>query len=190
MQFVLGLPILVALDHNLRQLQDDCLRELTMHSGRLQVYDSDLGGLELSVYDSPSAHGLVGRHWSHPGHSRQYRLLTVAVDGRAYVNRFVAEHRAHKQVEELAVSIGIEELEMQASGLLLLANLLRPGSISTDRELLFAMKSSLLYRLLCTQSTCTMLLRRQQLQAGHHSMSYPFSTLGCGWRGPPPFQTG
>src|ERR1700761_1047229 len=151
MQLLLGLPIPVFfLEPALPRLLDECLMELAANSRLLQANDSELGYFDISLYDSPSVHPLIGRYWKNPGALVEYRLLAVSVEAQLYIDRLAAEYRESEDAgirrgaESLALDVAVSEFEMHVNNLLLLANLLRPGSIDADKG--FAVHGEKLFR--------------------------------------------
>lgn len=134
------LPIMAPFprDRAQRDLQDEALGEL--QSVRSFAPLDDVFGesnIHIRVVDDPMQEPLLRGDWQAPSQVRQYRLLVFEVDGHVCVEsiRRSASAEADFTAEEivrLSQRHAITCLQLEVNALLLLSNILRPGSISAD----------------------------------------------------------
>lgn len=136
------LPIMAPLprDRAQRELQDEALDDLRI-APQLLPLGSDFGGssIQIRVADDPSQEPLLKGAWEAPIQVRQYRLLVVEVDVhtcaeniRRGVDASTEEEFTVKEVIRLSQQHAITCLQLEVNTILLLANILRPGSLSAD----------------------------------------------------------
>jgi hypothetical protein len=121
-------------------LHDEALAELETLA-TLKPLDATFGGsnVRISVFDDPSQEPLLTDLWEAPYEVRQYRFLVLEIDGQTCADsirrdidasadlRFTEQGAIH-----LAETIAIDHLKFEANAVLLLANILRPGSLSAE----------------------------------------------------------
>jgi len=138
----LVLPIMAPLpmDREQRELQDEALDELRVVPGLIPL-DSAFGGsrLQIRIVDEPTEEPLLKGTWQAPVQFRQYRLLVVAIDGHACTENIrrgaVFSREARFTADEmigLCRRQAITYLQLEVDTILLLANILRPGSLSAS----------------------------------------------------------
>lgn len=135
-----------ARDEEHRQLQNNVLTEL-QSLGIIDPINKDFGEsrIRIRVLDNPSDEALLKDIWQAPNLNRQYRLLIFEVDGQACFDSILRNSeislRSQCPADEMArVSLmqALTCLELEINSLLLLCNILRPGSLSADIGYAFA----------------------------------------------------
>lgn len=123
-----------------RELQDEALDELRI-APALFPLDSAFGGsrLQIRVVDDPIQEPLFKGTWQSPTRVRQYRLLVVEADGhicaekiRRSIGASAGARPTAEELMNLSQQQAVAYLQFEINAILLLANVLRPGSLSAD----------------------------------------------------------
>lgn len=121
-----------------RQLQNNALSEL-QSLGIIDPISKDFGEstIGIRVRDNPSHEPLLKEIWQAPNLNRQYRLLIFEVDGQACFDSIlrITEISLKSQctadeIARVSQEQALTCLELEINSLLLLCNILRPGSLS------------------------------------------------------------
>lgn len=134
------LPIMVPLprEEEHRQLQNNALSEL-QSLGTIDPVSKDFGEstIGIRVLDNPSHEPLLKEIWQAPNLNRQYKLLSFEVDGQACFDSIFriteVSLRSQCSADEMVrvcQEQALTSLELEINSLLLLCNILRPGSLS------------------------------------------------------------
>ena len=129
-----------------RKAYDACVVDIVSSSGVLKTLDKALHGADLIISHSADAseHHLIKDRWKLPDSQRDFGLLVVSADLSAFARDFRAElaaegrARSTKAVESLVASYCVENLVFEINTILLLANILRPGALTTATGFAFA----------------------------------------------------
>ena len=122
-----------------RDAYDACVADIVASSGMLKAQDKTLHSAILTISHSPlaSEQPLVKDRWRLPNSQRDFGLLVVSADLSAFAIDCRAElaadgrDRSEKAVESLVASYGAENLIFEINNLLLLANVLHPGALTS-----------------------------------------------------------
>ncbi|PHM19492.1 MAG: hypothetical protein CK604_11800 [Curvibacter sp. PD_MW3] len=141
------LPIMAPMqsEHAHRLHQDKTLKELRSVRA-IAPLDKVFGEstIHIRVVNDPSQEPLLASIWQPPSQFRQYRLIVFEVDGHQCVKDFLrnveASEAANFSAEEI-VSLSERHaltcLQLEINTFLLLANILRPGSLSAEHGYAF-----------------------------------------------------
>lgn len=139
----LTLPVLTPIwrDRGQLQLHADCLLELASLSPGLETIDPQFGSspIRVSLRSNPKDEPLLDALWDPVNKFRQYSLLVIEADGSVCAQRALADSGNvldDLSIEEkisIANKYALNFLEHETSFLLLVANIIRPGSLSTVR---------------------------------------------------------
>jgi hypothetical protein len=118
---------------------DDCIADLVAASQRLTTVDPHLLRADISVsyFSEPETHPLVQGKWAARPATCEFGLLVFAADLTAHATALRADicadgrSRSAAEVEALIGSLACENFEFEISNLLLLANIWRPGALTT-----------------------------------------------------------
>lgn len=129
-----------ARDEEHRQLQNNVLAEL-QSLGTIDPINKDFdeSRIRIRVLDNPSHEPLLKSIWQAPNLNRQYRLLIFEVDGQACSDRILRTSEialrsqcTADEITDVCQMQALTCLELEINSLLLLCNILRPGSLSAD----------------------------------------------------------
>jgi hypothetical protein len=115
-----------------------CISDLSSASGKLCALDQSLNrtAIDIAYFSSPEECPLTVSRWNSPNSSRDFSLLVVSADLTEFVEKFQSElavterPKTSRNVAHLTRSYSVQNLEMEVSNLFLLANILRPGSLT------------------------------------------------------------
>ncbi len=118
---------------------DEGIADLVAMSGALRTLDPHLHGANISVAYSPdpAGHPMLQDKWTGHPTARECGVLIFTADLKAFADAFRSELerdgrlRSMQEVDALVASCCCENFEFEVSNLLLLANIQRPGAITT-----------------------------------------------------------
>ena len=148
LMLTVALPIMApfARDEEHLQLQNNVFAEL-QSLGTIAPINKYFGEstIGIRVLNNPSEEPLLKGIWKVPNPNRQYRLLVFEIDGQACFEQILREVSAETRLTEeeitsLSQMHALTCLELEINSLLLLCNILRPGSLSADNGYAFTRK--------------------------------------------------
>ena len=135
----LALPLIEPLDPGQRGLDADAIREFVACSGLLTAHDPTLYGCKFAMQhiEAPGELPVLAPHWHFGESSRVHSALVVETDVVDFVDAFHVEmrtshpHFSETEIAKVAQGYAIQNVGLEVANLLLLANVLRPGALST-----------------------------------------------------------